>query len=210
MEGFFKDIENQLDYITYPDLYSVQFEKHLRSGSAKAYGIELGLRYNLNKWRFMADYCYSRVFLTVPGVSNGKEYIAPYDIPHQLSLTTLFKLNRRWQFSAIWKYSTGRPLTLPAGQQVVYNDYERHVIPVFGDRYNARGKDYHRLDLMATLLPNPEKNRRWKGTWKFGLSNAYGRKNPVSYSYKFQESNLSVVQTSIFGFLPMIEYSFKF
>lgn len=210
VEGFFKDIENQLDYITYPDLYNVQFEKHLRSGSAKAYGIELGLRYNLDKWKFMADYCYSRVFLTVPGVSNGREYIAPYDIPHQLSLTTLFKLNRRWQFSAIWKYSTGRPFTLPVGQQVVYNDYQRHVIPVFGDRYNARGKDYHRLDLMATLLPNPKKNRRWKGTWKFGLSNAYGRKNPVSYSYKFQESNLSVVQTSIFGFLPMIEYSFKF
>lgn len=208
IDAFYKSIDNQIDYTTYPDLYSVSYEKYLHVGCARAYGVELGANYKLNKWDLRADYSFSRVFLNVDGINNGREYIAPYDIPHQLSLSAIYNLNSRWQLSALWQYKTGRPFTLPVGQQVVYEDKETRIIPVFGDRYNARGKDYHSLDLMAILLPNA--SHKWKGTWRFGISNVYGRKNPVAYSYQFRGSSLSVSQTSIMGFLPMIEYSFSF
>lgn len=210
IDGFFKSIENQLDYVTYPDLYSVEFERFLRSGNARAYGVELGVGYQSEKWKLQADYSYSRVFLTVDGINGGREYVAPYDIPHQINLSALYKMNKRWNFSAIWKYSSGRPFTLPVAQHVVSDGFNSYSFPLFGNRYNARGKDYHRLDLMATLLPNPDKNKQWKGTWKFGVSNAYGRKNPIAYSYDFNGYELGTIEYSIMGFMPMLEYSFTF
>ena len=207
VEGYYKTIENQLDYEAYPLLQNINYERSLRPGEGKSYGAELGLGYQFKKLKLQLDYSYSKTKLTIPGVNNGKSYVAPYDIPHQLTINGLYQFNYRWSISSLWKFSSGRPLTLPIGTQLLNGGST--VVPLFGNKNNARGRNYHKLDFMLTLAPK-KSNKKWKGTWNFGVSNVYGRENPLIYAYDINNDETRSYNISFFRFLPTIAYSFKF
>ena len=72
---------------------------------------------------------------------------------------------------------------------------------------------------------NPDKGRKWKGSWNFSVYNLYGRKNPFSYEFRTITNNdirfenpdgevfstrPGVVMTYLFSFLPSITYNFQF
>jgi len=131
----------------------------------------------------------------------------------------MHEIRENINFSAIWKYRTGYPVTLPIkkydsfGQEVfVYNEI---------NSYNMR--DYHRLDIAVKFRKITEKGER---TWDISILNLYNRQNPYYYyfdkekttvhstgagvGYYSIEGDLKLYQQSLISFLPSVSYSFKF
>jgi hypothetical protein len=71
---------------------------------------------------------------------------------------------------------------------------------------------YHHLDIAATLTPESNKNKNWKGEWVFSIYNLYNRKNAASINFR-QNADTGyneAIKTSIFGVVPAVSYNFKF
>jgi hypothetical protein len=102
------------------------------------------------------------------------------DKTHDLSIVATYQLNPKWTVSGLFVYSTGNAVTFPTGK------YELNGQTVF--QYSNRNADrmpaYHRMDLSATY--EPESNKRFRGSWTFGIYNLYGREN--AYTINFEDN----------------------
>ena len=107
-EIFHKSIQNRLDYIDGAELIANDaIEQVLLAGEAKARGIELLVRKNEGKLTGWIAYTLSRSEQRAPGrtssevgINNGDWYFTPYDKTHDISITTTYALNKKWDF--IW------------------------------------------------------------------------------------------------------------
>ena len=55
------------------------------------------------------------IFRDIPENNNGKEYSAPYDKPHNISVVLSYVLTKKWEFSTNWVYSSPLPVNLGLG-----------------------------------------------------------------------------------------------
>lgn len=216
VEGFYKDIENRIDYIDGANLIANNaIERVVLNGQSRAYGLELLLRKNKGRLTGWLAYTLSRSEQRTPGrtaiepgINNGDWYNTNYDKTHDLSMTGSYELNKKWQFNANFIFQTGLATTYPNAQY----KYEGITIPVYGERNGDRLTAYHRLDLSATYEPGSKKNRKVESFWTFGLYNVYNRQN--AYSISFRENSDTgqneAVRLSLFGIIPSVTYNFKF
>ena len=137
-----------------------------------------------------------------PGLNNGQYYPTSYDKLHDLSITGAYRLNDDWSFSANFIYTSGRPITYPAGRY----ECAGLVLAHYEDRNANRMPNYHRLDIAATLYD------KWGGDWTFSIYNLYNQMNASSITFQPNEDNpvnTEAVRTTIFGLVPSITYSFR-
>ncbi|QLE00284.1 TonB-dependent receptor [Galbibacter sp. BG1] len=216
VELFYKYIKNRVDYIDGADLIANNaIEQVILNGKAKAYGMEILFKKNVGKLQGWVAYTLSESKQRTPGrnanepgINNGEWYFTPYDKTHDLSLTTNYTLSDKWSFGTNFIFQTGRPTTYPIGQY----QYEGVTVPSYGLRNNNRLPFYNRLDLSATYIPKPRKNKGWQSEWVFSIYNVYNRKNAASITFRenVEEQRNEAVQLSIFGIIPSITYNFKF
>lgn len=216
VEGYYKTVDNRIDYIDGSDLIGTNnIETEILNGESRAYGLELLLRKNKGKLTGWFAYTLSKTEQQTlggiaggPGINNGDWYSSAYDRTHDLSVTGNYKLNKKWSFGATFIFQTGRPVTYPDGQY----QYEGLAIPSYSDRNSERLPAYHRLDIMATLIPKKNQDRRWQSEWQFGIYNLYNRKNAAAISFgQNRESGANeATRTAIFGMIPSVTYNFKF
>ena len=208
IEGYYKNLQNQIDYKNGADLFlNGDVEKELAYGKGIAYGTEFYLKKKKGKFTGWLSYTYSRSLRKFGKINNGKFYPARQDILHDVSLVGMYKLNERWALSATWVYMTGIAVTFPQGKYEI----EGVTVPSYSDRNGARFPAYHRLDLGATLYS--KKSAKHESSWNFSVYNAYGRGNAFSISFKKSLDNPSETiaeQTSLFKIIPSITYNFKF
>ena len=209
-EVYYKDMQNTIDFADHAELLlNRHVEGELRIGDSKAYGLELMLKKtegNLTGW---TSYTLSRAERTIPGINDGKAYVAPYDKTHDFSTVLSYQLSERVLLSANWIYSTGQPVTLPVQRFEVNGS----IIPVYSKRNGARYEDYHRLDLSLILQAKKNNNRKWKGEWVFSIYNAYNRKNTWVLNFLQDDNNpreTYAEKTYLFPMIPSISYNFKF
>ncbi|QYA27121.1 TonB-dependent receptor [Gramella sp. MT6] len=216
VEGFYKDIDNRIDYIDGANLIANNaIERVVLNGESRAYGMELLLRKNTGRLTGWLAYTLSRSAQRTPGrtpiepgINNGNWYNTNYDKTHDLSITSSYELNKKWQFNANFIFQTGLATTYPNAQY----EYEGITIPVYGERNGDRLPSYHRLDLSATYEPGIKKDKKIESFWTFGLYNVYNRQNAYSISFR-ENSDTGVneaVRLSLFGIIPSITYNFKF
>lgn len=215
VESFYKKIKHRIDYINGANLIANNaIEQVILPGKARAYGLELLFRKNEGRLTGWLAYTLSRSEQQTPGrntresgINNGKWYRSNYDKTHDISLTTSYKLNDKWQFNANFIYQTGLATTFPVGQY----EYENITVPVYGARNSNRLPDYHRLDISANFVPKPKK-KGYRSSWSFGVYNVYNRQN--AYSINFRENSDTgkneAVRLSIFGIIPSVTYNFEF
>jgi hypothetical protein len=215
LEVFHKTIQNRLDYIDGAELIANNaIEQVLLNGEARAKGLEFLFRKNEGKLTGRMAYTLSRSEQRTPGrtaeevgINNGNWYFTPYDKTHDISITTNYDFNKKWDFSANFLFQTGQPITYPEAQYRFLN----FSIPNFETRNSSRLPNYHRLDLSAVYTPN-RKNKAFSGQWVFSVFNAYNRKNAASI--RFQENTTTgqneAIRLSIFGIIPSVTYNFKF
>ena len=215
LEGFYKFIENRLDYTDGANLVANNaIEQVILPGTARAYGLELLLRKNTGRFTGWLAYTFSKSEQRTPGrtpeetgINNSNWYSTPYDKPHDFSFTGSYEISKKWQLNTNFVYQTGLPTTYPTGQY----RFENLSIPVFSPRNSNRLPAYHRLDISATYVPQ-RNNKRLKSSWNFGIYNVYNRMNAVSLSFRKNEDsgNNEAVRLSLFGIIPSVTYNFKF
>lgn len=216
IESYYKDVRNRIDYIDGANLIANDaIERVILNGKARAYGLEVLFRKNEGRFKGWIAYTISKSEQKTEGrtaletgINNGDWYNTGYDKTHDLSITTSYNLNKKWDLNANFLFQTGQPTTYPNGQYT----YNNIVIPNYSARNFTRLPSYHRLDFSATYTPKPERTKGWQGSWVFGLYNAYNRRNAASISFAQNEDNGNneATRLSIFGAVPSVSYNFKF
>ncbi len=217
IEGYYKDVDNRIDYIDGANLIANNtIESEILQGEMRSYGAEILLKKNHGRFTGWLSYTLSKSQQRVQGrnaietgINNGAWYNTPFDRTHDISVTGLYKINKKWRMSANFIYQTGRPTTFPEGR---FN-FDNLSVPIFTSRYEERLPDYHRLDFSLTYDPISKKKRLWDGEWTLSLYNVYARKNASSINFLEDEvtGEQEARRLSIFGsIIPTITYNFKF
>ncbi|MDX1769351.1 MAG: TonB-dependent receptor, partial [Arenibacter troitsensis] len=215
-EVFYKDIQNRIDYIDGANLIANDaIEQVILNGEARAYGLELLLRKNRDRFQGWLAYTLSKSEQRTPGrnasetgINSGSWYNTPYDKTHDVSLYVNYELNEKWSFNSNFVFQTGQPTNYPIGQF----EFQNLAVPYYGLRNKARLPAYHRIDFSATLTPRKNKGRKLKAEWVFSLYNLYNRRNAASigFSRNGDTGVNEAVRTSIFGLVPAATYNIKF
>ena len=224
VEGFYKDIQNRIDYIDGADLIANDaIEQVILNGEARAYGLEFLLRKNEGRFQGWLAYTLSRSEQRTPGrepvtdngrsnqetgINFGEWYPTPFDKTHDIALFGNYDLNKKWSLNANFIYQTGQPTNFPVGQF----EFEGLVVPFFGLRNQTRLPDYHRLDISATLTPQKQRKNGFQSEWVFSIYNVYNRMNAASINFRQNQDTgrNEAVRTAIFGVVPAVTYNFKF
>ncbi|MCG2614002.1 TonB-dependent receptor [Terrimonas sp. NA20] len=214
VEFYYKRIHDYLDYKPGAKLVlNHSIETDVISTEGKAYGAELMIRKTVGKLTGWISYTYSRVLLRSTAqdqqwqINNGREYPANYDKPHDVTLTSSFRINHRLGLSMNSTYSTGRPITYPIGRfyyagsaRVLYSDRNQHRIP-----------DYFRMDLSVNIEGNHKVKKLTHNSWTVGCYNLLGRKNPYSVYFVSEDGSVNGYKLSVFGnIIPFINYNIRF
>lgn len=215
-ELFYKKIKNKSDYIDGADLIANRaIERVMLNGEGRAYGFELMVKKNQGDFTGWLSYTLSRAEQRTPGgsaggpgINNGDWYRANYDKTHNLSLTGAYQLTKKWSFGGTFTYQTGKAATFPDGKY----QYQGITVANYGTRNEDSLSAYHHLDLSATWIPKPDKEKGWRGEWVFSIYNVYARNNAASYTFgQNQDTGASEAKRmSIFGIMPGITYNFRF
>jgi len=209
-EVYYKSMKNQIDFKNGAQIgfdAGSDVESELLFGKGRAYGLELIAKKKSGKLTGWISYTLSKTERKINGINNNEWYNARMDKTHDLSIVATYQLNPKWSFSGLFVYSTGNAVTFPTGK------YELNGQTIF--QYSNRNADrmpaYHRMDLSATY--EPTSNKRFRGSWTFGIYNLYGREN--AYTINFEDNpdrpgTTRAMQTSLFRWVPNITYNFKF
>ncbi len=217
LEGFSFSSELFAKYLFHQSVFNINlegdeksFENHFFIGKGRVFGLEITARKELGTIRGELNYTLMRSERSFPEIYEGEWYSDKFDRTHDLSVTTQWKINERWDLSAFFVYATGNNMTLPSGRMwlmgTVMNDYDGYN--------NFRMPPYHRLDLSVNY--HLKSDFFAESVLNFSLVNLYNRPNPYFLYFKvFQGSSrydldVQAAQVSLFPILPSISWRFKF
>lgn len=207
-EVYYKFLQNQIDYKNGAQLVANEnVESQLLFGNGRAYGLELYLKKKVGKLTGWVSYTLSKSELKIPSINNGSYFPSRQDEPNVISIVGMYKVSKKWNFSANWVYNTGYPVTWPSGKY----DVNGQPVYLYTSRNGYRMPAYHRLDLGATVITR--KTKHTETSWTFSVYNAYDRLN--AYTITFREdpndaTQTQAVKTALFGIIPSVTFNFKF
>ena len=214
-EIFYKKIKNRLDYIDGADLVANDnIETVVLPGKSRAYGIEFLLKKSDGRHKFWLAYTLSKSEQKTAGRNSSENginmsewYNTPYDKPHDISINSEYRINKKLKIVGNFIFQTGQPTNYPNSQYT----YMNLNVPNYGKRNSQRLPNYHRMDVNLTLNPE-KKNKKVESSWVFGIYNLYNRDNASSIIFRRNNETLKneAVQISIFGIVPSVTYNFKF
>lgn len=210
-EIYYKEMDNQIDFRDNANMFfNDLLEGEIRTGIAKAYGVEFLARKNNGSLTGWIGYTYSKARRKIENINNDNWYDANYDKPHNLTIVLNYELNSRLNLGATWVYTTGGPVTLPTSRW----EYAGMIMPGYSERNGYRLPDYHRLDISATIkLNRTEKISGFSNELNISAYNAYNRKNPFTIFFTPEEkgsNNMKAYALSMFGIVPSITWNFRF
>jgi hypothetical protein len=221
-EAWYKWLQNQVDFVDGAELFGNDaLENELSFGRGYAYSpLELEIEKKNGKLTGWIGYTLAWARRGDFPEINGGRYFAPrFDTRHNLSVVALWQLNRRWQITATWVYTTGYVAWLPVGRysvQDVAGAPAQFVVPVYGDRNSFRYPAYMRADLGVVWKFY---GKRTENDLTLSIYNATDRRNPyfIYIEPELTETPLGDVpvglqakQVSLFPVLPSITWNFKF
>ncbi|WP_347924798.1 TonB-dependent receptor [Pontimicrobium sp. SW4] len=214
VEGYYKTFKNIIEYKNGADLFINKYvETQLLPAEGYSYGAEFSVYKNIGKLKGNANYTYSVTrrktnseFLT-ENINDGNYYPSNYDRPHVLNVTTNYSLNKKWNMDVFFTYQTGRPTTEATGRLI----FDGSPYLTYSDRNAYRLPDTHRMDVSFTYTPTPKLDKKWRGSWSFGVYNVYARKNAFTSFSIFRNNKLKNYNFYLIGApVPFITYNFKF
>jgi len=216
LEGYYKNMDDYLDYRNKAKiLMNHHIETDVITTKGYAYGVELSVKKAVGKLNGWVSYTYSRTFLKQSDklisnpVNDGDWYPTEYDKPHDFKFVGNYRFTKRYSLSVNMDYSTGRPMTIPAGQ---YYDKGLGAMRVYYlDRNSYRIPDYFRTDLSFNIEPSHKLTLLTHSSISIGVYNLTGRKNVYSVYYVSEQGKIKGYKMSIFGTpIPFITYNIKF
>jgi len=208
LNGYYKKLYNQMDLIGHAQIIqNPAIRSQLRFGKSRAYGMEAQITRTEGRLSGTLAYSYSRVYKKIADLNSNEEFVANYDIPHELKLSASFQVTDRLSLQSFFIYSTGRPLTLPVG----YYQHDGINVPIFEKRNQSRFPEFSRLDVSVQYhFENKLTKRRALSSFvSAGIYNLYNRKNPLYYNLNSASMGTASIEYA-FGIYPWVAYSFKF
>ena len=209
VEFYYKGMHNVIDFKDNAQiLLNDKLEGEIRTGKGKSYGMEIMVKKNTGRLTGFVNYTLAHTDRTIPGINEGKTYLAPNDKTHSVNILASYNLTKKWDVSAEWVFSTGTPVTYPTGRFEVNGEY----YPIYSGKSKERKEPYHRLDVSATYRPNKHPQRWYQGEWVFSIYNVYWHKNPwmTSFDQNTPDGYPQAKMTYLFGAIPSVTYNFKF
>jgi hypothetical protein len=214
VEVYYKHIKGMVDYKGGTSLVmNDDIETDLVDVLGRAYGVELMLKKSEGRIRWSVAYTYSRTLLKSTGkftdevINKGKWFPANFDKPNDLIVTFNFLFSRRFNFSANYTWSTGRPITYPISTYHLGD----LLLMQYSDRNKYRIPDYMRLDLSATISGNLKSKKIAHPHWIFSVYNLFGRQNVYSVYFMNEHNRIQGYKLSVFGqAIPSISFNFDF
>lgn len=211
VEAYYKTMENQIEY---KEGYTPSLkdpEEEFVFGNGWSYGTEFFINKIKGRLTGWIGYTLSWTWRKFPDLNDGIKYPSRYDRRNDLSFVTSYELTKKWKISSVFVYGTGTATSLPERFYFVSG-----VLTQAYSRINAyRMNDYHRLDIAATLTPQPKKVRKYTSNWVFSVYNLYSRLNPY-FIYFDQEGSaaagtlqVTAKQVSLFPIIPTITWNIK-
>ena len=213
-EAYYKTMQNRLDYRGGASLIlNHHIETDVINAEGVAYGIEFLVKKTTGKLNGWLSYTYARTLLrtTSPGnsetINQGNYYPSSFDKPHDVTLISNYKINRRFSLSFNFTYSTGRPITLPVSKY--YLDGAARLL--YSERNQYRIPDYYRADVAMNIEGNHKVKKLAHSSWTISVYNLLGRHNAYSVYFKSENGVIRSYQLSIFGNpIPSVTYNFRF
>lgn len=212
VELYYKDLFNQIDYRdSYVNSVTTEVEDDFVFGEGKAYGMELFFKKAKGDLTGWIGYTLSRTERTFPDIENGRTYPAVYDRTHDVSVVASYQLNKKWDFSSVFVYGTGRAFTPIESLYFIENKLNIQ----YGPRNSSRFDPYHRIDLSATYTPKPDSEKAFTSSWTFSIYNVYNRRNTFFTYTTFDQDALSgsatanAYKVSLFPIIPSVTWNFK-
>lgn len=212
VEVYYKDMRNQIEY---GEGYTPSLndpESEFVFGKGWSYGSEFFINKLKGKLTGWIGYTLSWTWRKFNDLDDGEKYFAKYDRRHDISVVAMYELNKRWKFSGVFVYGSGNATTLPERfyftEGVLTQEYSKI------NQYRLPA--YHRMDLSATLTPNPKPGKKLQQSWVFSLYNAYSHLNP--YFIYFDQTGspydgslkIEARKVSLFPVIPAVTWNFKF
>lgn len=221
-EAWYKWLQNQVDFKDGAELFgNDNLEGELSIGRGYAFSpLEIEIEKKEGKltgwigytlaWARRGDF---------PDINNGNNFPPRFDTRHNLSIVGLWSINKRWQITATWVYTSGYVSWLPSGRftfQDIPGGQLLPLIPIYGDRNTYRYPAYMRADLGVIWK---WWGRHTENDLTLSVYNATDRRNPyfIYIDYESVETpvgdaptRIFAKQVSLFPILPSLTWNFKF
>ncbi len=184
---------------------TVDYEENFYDGNGIAKGIDFLLQKKTGKWNGWVGYTIGEVRHNFPAYGES-DFYASHDVTHEFKLVNLYKW-RRWDFSAVWIFASGKPYTAPEGAYTIaLLDGTTQDFLNVSSKNAYRLPDYHRMDLAATyhfkLFNGP-------ASLNMSIFNAYNRKNVWYKQFEIVEGQLISSDVNYLGFTPNMTLSVR-
>ena len=212
-EAFYKRIFGRNRYfLTYAEDDPSYLLPQLLIGDEKIQGIELLLKKQTKAYNGWLAYTLSSSQNRFEKLEQGNYFPSDADVRHEVKWVNLFHL-KRWELSATWMYSSGRPYSVIAydvvGDEGLTFDLSEDYRPNI-----KRLPDYHRLDIGASYAIPTSKDT----TLKLGINilNVYHRKNVRSIiQYDYYKNGIELIasqqqKVDLLGLTPSCFVKFSF
>jgi ferric enterobactin receptor len=211
VEGYYKTLSNLTQYTIRQTgggrNTPISVTQDFYTGTGKAKGIEILLQKKLGNYTGWLGYTLADAENKF-AVYGNSYYPADQDIRHEFKAINMYHYYR-WNFSAVFIFSTGHPYTAPLSSYTITTPDGNTSTSFNVSGKNAlRYPDYHRLDLSATYdLIKINGNKI--GSIGLSLFNVYNHTN-IWYR-EFQLQNYAAVTTDVnyLGFTPNITLSLR-
>ncbi|MBI9060877.1 MAG: hypothetical protein JEZ14_02735 [Marinilabiliaceae bacterium] len=163
------------------------------SQDQKAVELDILIKKNFRKYTSIVSYSYSKGQSTYNGITIPSHF----DQPHQLKLSGIYR-HKKWHFSYIWSYLTGRPYT-----DFTQKDY-------LSTPNNTRLNATHQLDLAGVYT---YETKHLNGQLGLSLINVYNQNNNIRKKFYYaNEEHNKVITTNIhsLAFTPVFFINVKF
>ena len=208
LEGYYRDIQNVLDYRDGISFNSeIEIERLVLAGKGRSYGVELCARKNSGRLTGWAAYTLAWSKNQIEGINGGQWYTAGNDRRHDIDIVATYRLSPTWTLNGVWVYNSGQAFTAPSGKYEIIDNY----IYYYAERNGYRTPDYHRLDVSAVWKKQIARGRLTR-EWTFGIYNLYNRYNPYLINFEDSENGArtKATQYSLFGIVPSVSFGLKF
>jgi TonB family protein len=185
VEGFYKDLR---DLVQPGEHYGDPIQGN--TGIGRVYGGEMMVRQEL--WHnFFGWVSYTLSRSERQDHPDQPWHLFQYDQTHILTILASYKLPRGYQVGVRFRYVTGNPAPAPAPVQQAYFDANSgSYVPIQGQPYSVRLKDFNQLDVRFDKTWTFD---RWRLSIYLDIQNLYNFRSEEARQYNFDFSQSAPV-----------------
>ncbi len=221
MEMYQKWDRGVLEYIPPEGIFAneaPEYSPYFR-GNSESKGIEFILQKKGKIYNGWISYAYSFSDNQFEELNESEKYPSNQDQRHEVKIVNIVSY-KKFEFSAVWIYGSGRPYTSPLGNFRIDNPGNGDIEVLYVSDINSfRLPEYHRLDISVIYK---QKIVGLESELGFSIFNLYDRKNIKFRRFRKIDEDIENVQNTIgntnyvqndlllLGFTPNISLKVRF